>query len=230
MAGLSKADLDLVGQAPLFAGIARADLEALMQGAQAVAYAETELLFNEGDTADRFFVIVAGSVNLFALTEAGDQTIIEVFDAVNSFAEAAIFSSGRFPLNCEVTAGSRLVHVPASPFLKRLSENRRVAMQLLGGLALWQARLIREIAALKGNSPVQRLASFLIALAPAAEGSAHLQLPLSKSALASRIGIAPESLSRALARLKAAGVESRGRKVVITDIEALRRLMREADA
>ena len=42
-----------------------------------------------------------------------------------------------------------------------------------------------------------------------------------------RIGIAPESLSRALNRLKAVGVETHGREVEITDIEALRRLVRD---
>ena len=227
MAGLSPSDLALVATAPLFSDVAAADLALLTEGAQSVAYPEQTLLFGEGDAADRFFVILAGRVNLFALTEAGDQSIIETFDAVNTFAEAAIFSSAQFPLNCEVLAGSRLVHIGASGFLRRLSENRRLAMVLLGGLARWQMRLIREITSLKNTSPAQRLASFLVALAPAGEGGAHVRLPLSKGVLASRIGISPESLSRALARLKAVGVESRGREVVITDLDALRRLMRE---
>ena len=227
MAGLSSADLALVAAAPLFSDVSSADLALLMEGAQAVAYAETGLLFSEGDKADRFFVVVAGRVNLFALTESGDQSIIEVFDAPATFAEAAIFSSGRFPLNCEVVGGSRLIHVAAGPFLRRLSEHRRLAMLLLGGLARWQMRLIREIVDLKNKSPSQRLASFLLALAQTGESGAQVRLPLSKGVLASRIGIAPESLSRALARLKSVGVESRGREVVITDLDALRRLMRE---
>jgi len=227
MAGLSLSDLALVATAPLFSDVSAADLALLTEAAQTVAYAEHGLLFSEGDSADRFFIILAGRVNLFALTEAGDQSIIETFDAVNTFAEAAIFSSARFPLNCEVTAGSRLVHIPAAGFLRRLAENRRLAMLMLGGLARWQMRLIREISSLKNTSPAQRLASFLVALAPAGGGGAQIRLPLAKGVLASRIGIAPESLSRALARLKAVGVESRGREVVITDLEALRRLMRE---
>jgi CRP-like cAMP-binding protein len=227
VAGMARDDLELVARAPLFADISLADLAMLLDGAQSVHYPETTLLFSQGDKADRFFVIVAGRVDLFALTETGDQSIIEVFDAVTSFAEAAIFSSAVFPLNCEVVAGSRLVHVAAQPFLRRLSENRHLAVLLLGGLARWQKLLVREIAELKSKSPGQRLASFLVALAHGAEGGAQVRLPLSKAVLASRIGIAPESLSRALARLKAVGVESRGREVVIGDLEALRRMVRE---
>lgn len=227
MAGLSAADLDLCAQAPLFAALGSADLSALLEQAQTSAYGETGLLFSQGDTADRFFVVLAGRVNLFALTETGDQSVIEVFDAVATFAEAAMFSSGKFPLNCEVVAGSRLVHVPAGPFLRRLSENRQLAFHLMSGLSRWQTRLIHEITELKSKSPGQRLASFLLALAQKNQGATQVRLPITKAVLASRIGIAPESLSRALGRLKAVGVESYGREVVLTDLDALRRLVRE---
>lgn len=226
---LTAAELALVAKAPLLAGLSPADLAMLMEGAHAAHYPEAELLFNQGDKADRFFVLLDGRVNVFALTETGDQSIIEVFDPIVSFAEAAIFSSGIFPLNAEVMAGSRLVHVPAQAFLKRLADNRSLGLTLLGGLSRWQLRLVREISELKSKSPGQRLATFLLALAAKASDAegGRVRLPLTKAVLASRIGIAPESLSRALNRLKAFGVETHGREVEITDIEALRRMVRE---
>ncbi len=145
MAQLSAADFDLVAKAPLLAGLSRDDLGLLTAGAHAEAYPEAELLFSQGDRADRFFVVLAGRVSLFALTESGDQSIIEVFDPICTFAEAAIFSSGIFPLNCEVAAGSRLVHVPAQPFMKRLADHPALGLTLLAGLARWQRMLIHEI-------------------------------------------------------------------------------------
>jgi CRP/FNR family transcriptional regulator, dissimilatory nitrate respiration regulator len=230
MAGLSSSDLDLVARAPLFADLDRRDLLLLVEGAHGCAYPEVELLFSQGDRADRFFVVLEGRVNLFALTETGDQSIIEVFDPICTFAEAAIFSSGKFPLNCEVMAGSRLVHLPAPPFLKRLADNRSLGLKLLAGLSHWQRRLVHEVSELKSKSPGQRLATFLLALAAKSGGGDRVRLPLTKAVLASRIGIAPESLSRALNRLKAVGVETHGREVVITDVEALRRLCCEGGA
>ena len=105
-----------------------------------------------------------------------------------------------------------------------------MGLTLLSGLSRWQTRLVHEISELKSKSPSQRLATFLLALAAKEVGSGNserVRLPLTKSVLASRIGIAPESLSRALNRLKAVGVETHGREVEITDIEALRRLVRD---
>lgn len=229
MAGLSAPDLQLCAAAPLFAALRAEELAQLLDQAQSVAHPETSLLFSQGDDADHFFVVLEGRVNIFALTETGDQSIIEVFDGVSTFAEAAMFSSGKYPLNCEVVAGSRLVHVPAGPFMKRLSDNPRLGFHLLSGLSRWQMRMIHEITELKSKSPGQRLASFLLALARDAEDGVQVRLPITKAALASRIGIAPESLSRALARLKAAGVESHGREVVLTDLVALRRLVHDGD-
>ncbi len=227
MNNLSPSDLENCAQAALFATLGSADLAALLSQAQSVFYGETGLLFSHGDPADRFFIVLEGRVNLFALTEIGDQSIIEVFVPIESFAEAAMFSSAKFPLNAEVIAGSRLIHVPAAPFMRRLAERRALAFHLLAGLSRKQAALIHEITELKSKSPGQRLASFLLALARDAQGEVQVRLPITKATLASRIGIAPESLSRALSRLKAVGVESHGREVVLTDLEGLRRLVRD---
>jgi len=216
-------DLAQSARAPLLTGLGPDDLALLLSDARAVSYPEAAPLFTQGDPADRFFIVLAGRATLFLLTETGETSVIELFDPICSFAEAAILSSGRFPLHCEVSAGSRLVHIPAASFLRRLEERPVLGLTLLSGLARWRGRLADEIAGLKSRSPAQRLAAFLLGLAPAGDGTGRVRLPLSKTVLASRIGIAPESLSRALARLRAHGVEARGREVILADIAALRR-------
>ncbi len=172
MLHLSETDLALVLRAPLFAGIPKDRLLALIDGAGVSSFTETSLLFSQGDVADRFFLVLDGRVNLFALTDKGDQTIIEVFEKGWTFAEAAMFSSGRFPLNAEVNAGTRLLSIPVAPFLRRLSEHRELAFQMLSALSRWQRHLLIEIAELKSKSPVQRLGAFLLHLAQADDGTA----------------------------------------------------------
>jgi len=220
---LTTEDEAMVLRTPMFTEIDRETVLALLDGATLASHPKATLLFSQGDSADRFFIVLAGRVNLFALTEDGHQSIIEVIDMGNSFAEAAIFASRRYPVNAEALAGTRLLEVRAPAFLKRLSENTRLAAMLLASLARWQRRLFNEISGIKSRSPVQRLGLFLLAQANGEGTSAFVQSALSKTQLASRIGITPESLSRALARLRHVGVTSRGRGFSITDLAELRR-------
>ncbi|MDR3441278.1 helix-turn-helix domain-containing protein [Telmatospirillum sp.] len=221
---LDESERALVAATPLFSEIDADTLLWLLDGGGVTTYPDGGLLFSQGDAADRFFVVLAGRVSLFALTESGDQSIIEVVDKGASFAEGAIFANARFPLNAAVAPGTRLLDIPAASFLRRLSERQGLSAKLLASLARWQRHLMREIVNLKGRSPVQRLASYLLALSgPVADGAAEAVLPLSKTDLASLIGITPESLSRAVNRLKPIGVTSHGRSFRIADKAALRR-------
>ncbi len=229
---LSPAEERLVLAAPLFSAIGRDDVLALLSAAYASNHPDGGLLFSAGDPADRFFLVLAGWVNLFALTEAGDQSILEVIEAGQSFAEAAIFASQRFPINAECRPGTRLLEIPARPFLARLSDRGGLAAQLLASLGRWQRRMAAEIGELKRRSPGQRLGWFLLTqlredTPGPIDGEGHVLLPMTKVQLASRIGITPESLSRALARLKPLGVRSSGRDFIIADIARLRRFCDE---
>lgn len=222
-ASISPADLGVVFQTPLFGELAERDVADLLDGAMVQTYPEDTSLFLAGDHADRFYVVVEGAVRLFALLEDGSETIIEIVGAGTSFAEAAIFASGRFPVNADAMAGARLVRIDAAIFLRKLSENRTLALKMLASMGRWQLRLMGELWQLKAQSPAQRLACYIVNLSPGEAGSATVKLPYPKSLIASRIGIAPESLSRALSRLAELGVESRGDVMLIENIAILRR-------
>jgi CRP-like cAMP-binding protein len=219
-------DISIIGATPLFSGLAAADMAPILRGASVRQFKEDTLLFSAGDHAERFYVAILGSVRLFALNKDGDEAIIEVVGAGHSFAEAAIFSLGRYPVNAEAMAGARVATIGAAPFLETLRGNSAVATCMLASLCRWQLHLLAEIRRLKKQSPAQRLAWFLLSLADGADRTAHVQLPYRKSILAGRIGITPESLSRALGRLAELGVESKGEEVVLRNIPALRQFCR----
>jgi CRP-like cAMP-binding protein len=61
-------------------------------------------------------------------------------------------------------------------------------------------------------------------MASEAEGPVELHLPIDKALIAARLGMQPETFSRALARLRSEGVESVGDRVRVGDIARLREL------
>ncbi len=216
-------DLEVLSRVPLLTDLRRDELEALAADATVKTYMEDVLLFGAGDPADRFFAVIEGCVRLFALSRDGRETIIEVIGAGASFAEAAIFASACYPVNAEVMAGSRVVSLRAQTLVKLLRDDPKLALRMLATLHRWQLRLMAELQQLKGRTPAQRLAWYLLELVDQAGGETTVPLPYRKGVLAARIGITPESLSRALGRLGQLGVESDGNVLRLGDVDSLRR-------
>jgi CRP-like cAMP-binding protein len=82
--------------------------------------------------------------------------------------------------------------------------------------------LVEQIEQIKLRSAPRRIGEFLISLAAGqANGPCSLNLPYEKALIANRLGMQPESFSRALKRLKPVGVEVHGDDVMIADIKAL---------
>jgi len=166
------------------------------------------LLFREGEAAEGFYVVLEGRVKVYKLSPDGRQQILHVFGPGQAFAEAAMFAGETFPAFAETMEESRLAFFPRDRFLKGLSENPAMAAGLIASLA----RLCRQLATLVEQIALSdvsgRLARYLTDLARRkgveVKKSASVRLDMPKGELARHLGTAPETLSRALARLAAA--------------------------
>lgn len=219
---LTPDDLEQMAKVSVFAGLGGEGVAQLVQRGTVREFEAPSLLFSSGEVANCFYVVLAGEVHLFALTADGDQGLVAMIGAGESFAEAAMFGSGRFPVNAEAQAGSTLVRVEKKAIEAALRANPDLAFRLLGSLLDRQSFLITEIHHLKAQSPCQRLASYLLSLFESGRWPGSGRLPQPKQIIASRIGVDPSSLSRALRRLDVAGIVCVRDDVVIEDVERLR--------
>lgn len=222
MTAITDQDREVLRRAPLFAALKDDVLDALLREARVGAYPRGQILFLRGDPAERFFLLVDGWVKIFLDTPNGEQTVIEIMRAGETIAEAAIFLGMAYPASAEVAEDARLVEIPAASFLAKLREDGELALTMLAALSKRLHYLIQHIEKVQTFSTPQRLGGFLLELTKAQEGKAELRLPYDKSLVAARLGMKPESLSRALAKLRDIGVTTQGNTVHIADVEALR--------
>ncbi|CAK0746623.1 CRP/FNR family transcriptional regulator, dissimilatory nitrate respiration regulator [uncultured Gammaproteobacteria bacterium] len=215
-------ELELVRKTPLFTAMSEELVRVLLAEARITAYDAPALLFSCGDAADRFFFVLAGRVKLFVVNAEGRESVIELVEAGSTFAEAAVFGLGRMPVNAETLAGARVLSIPSRILLSRVAADTAFAMLMLASLARWQSHLMGRVMDFKSRAPGQRLAAALLDLTEIEAGPATVQLSMTKTALASHIGVTPESLSRAIARLRRLGVDTRGAEVVIADVAVVR--------
>lgn len=222
MVNFSEAELAIIRRAPLFADVSAATLDDLLCDARVGTYARGQILFLRGDPAERFYLLLDGWVKIFLDTPSGEQTVLEIMRTGETIAEAAIFLGMAFPASAEIAEDARLVEIPAKPFLAKLREDGDLALTMLAALSKRLHFLIQRIERVHAHSTPKRLAEFLLEQTTATEGAAVMSLPYDKSLVAARLAMKPESLSRALAKLREVGVTTRGGEVRIADVERLR--------
>lgn len=225
-AGLSAAEFALVARLPIFAGLDEARIRRLLDHAAVRSFGRNAVLFLQDEPATRFYVILDGWVRLYRQTPDGQESTIAVYTLGDSFAEAAILQSGAFPVTAVVVDDARLLVIEAEPFLHHLQADPKLCLNMMASMFNHLRRLVQQVEQLTVRSSAERLADFLLRLTPDGEaGEAVVRLPLDKAMIAARLGMQPETLSRALARLRHLGIETRGSRITIRDLRALRRFV-----
>ncbi|MCP5075870.1 MAG: Crp/Fnr family transcriptional regulator [Rhodobacteraceae bacterium] len=181
-----------------------------------------ETLFLQGDPASHMYVILTGCLKLVRLTQGGDEIVVAVYTAGDSFGEAAALKRGLYPVTVEAVQDCTLIQIEARVMLEALREDPELAVAMLGATFNHLHELVIEIEKLKALSGVQRLATFLISLTPMEEGACTLVLPYDKVLIAKQLGMKPESLSRNFASLRSRGVTVSRQSVAVKDIAKLK--------
>jgi len=217
----SKADIQNAKASFLFKSAPGELVENLLANCVAHAFSRGETVFLQGDNASHMYVVLEGWVKLIRITPAGDEVIVAVYSKGQSFGEAAALKNGKFPVTAIAVSDCRLLMVKSTTLLDALKTNTDMAAALLGSTFQHLHELVMQVQDIKALSSVQRLAAFLLGLAPVDVGSCTFRLPYDKNLIAGRLGMKPESLSRAFARLRDVGVIVSGTNVAISDMEKL---------
>jgi CRP-like cAMP-binding protein len=225
-AGLSAREFALVARLPIFTGLDQARTRRLLDHALVRSFGRSAVLFLQDEPATRFYVILDGWVRLYRQTSEGQESTIAVYARGDSFAEAAILQSGAVPVTAVVIDDARLLVIEAEPFLRHLRADPKLCLNMMASMSNHLRRLVQQVEQLTVRSSTERLGDFLLRLVPAGDaGGAVVRLPLDKAMIAARLGMQPETLSRALARLRPLGIETRGSRVTIHNLEMLRRFV-----
>jgi len=216
-------DFGIIRGLTIFSRVSADKLEALLKGASPRSYPKGHLLFQQGDAADGFFVVLSGWVKLFRQTPRGDEAVIHILSRGECFAEAAVFLGGRYPASALVAEDARLIRISSQPFRQWIQSEPEIALGMLASLSARMHHLVNESEQLQTRSATERVADFILKRCPVRDGSAVIALPYDKSLLAARLAMKPESLSRVLAKLRRLGVRTENHRVIVTDVARLAR-------
>ncbi len=218
---LSPQDWEVVTRAPLFKAMGPTITRTMIGDRPPRAYARGETVFEQGEPADGFFCIVDGWAKLYRLREDGEEVVVAIFAPGETFAEVAMFLGGRYPASAEAVSNARILKIDAASLRRAVMAEPQLAFDMLAASSIRLRQLVDEIEQLKARSAPQRIADFFVKHASAASGPVRLALPYEKALIASRLGMKPESFSRALGKLAVVGVAVERDWVAIADIARL---------
>ncbi len=221
---LTASDLQIVTRIAVFRGLKPETVEHMIAPATAIVLKAHDTLYRQEDPATAFFIMIDGWTKHYRTTLSGEETVIHVLTKGDSFAEAVALTGGCFSATAEAATDAKIVRVPANHILRCIRENPDIAMAMIASTCQRLHYLMEEVEQLKAQSGVQRVAEFLVSLAPVDNGSCVISLPYDKVLIAGRLGLKPESLSRAFAKLKSVGVDVHSAHVAVRDVARLRRI------
>lgn len=211
---------------PLFDALSPDELCEVAAGSTLRRLARGEVVFRAGDPCNEFFVIVTGQVKLFMLAPSGQEKVVEVMGAGQSFGEAIMFTDRPYFLNSQALADSLLLSVSKQAVIAEIVRDHRFALRMLGGMSRKMHGLVRDVETYALHSGRQRVIRYLLrdqALDDAETAASHtVSLPASKATISSRLSLTPEYFSRVLHELEAQGlIEIDGREIRIVDARRL---------
>jgi CRP/FNR family transcriptional regulator len=221
--------IDLLKRCPLFAGLNERDLKKIRSICLLKKVRKKEIIFSEGQEARGFYVTLSGKVKIYKVSPDGKEQILHVINAPDSFAEASLFLEGIYPAFAEALSDSQLLFIPKKDFIHLIEKNPRLSLNMIASLSHFLRRFASLIEELSLKEVSSRVAKYLIDLSSKSskeeEPPKEVDLDLSKTQLASKLGTISETLSRTLAKMRSQGmIDVKRDRILILNRNALEEL------
>lgn len=207
-----------VQSVPFFAGLPPHTLAGLCGAASVHSYPKGQHIILRGDRAEFFYIVMSGWVKLYRETQEGQEAIVGLLGRTDIFGETSLFTHDSHTLSAQAVEDTKIVAIPSGA-LKREAQNSFALIQrIMETFTQQMNKLQLENEHLSLMSASQRVGCLLLQLSDVKQqGAQDIHLPYEKSLAASKLGMKPETFSRALAQLRGLGIDVQGDAVKVSD-------------
>lgn len=224
-------DPEVLKQAPLFAELDDEAAGTLAAAMGTIKVNKGDVLFHEGDTEDRLYVVVSGKIKLGRSGSAGRENLLAVLGPGQMFGELSVFDPGPRSSTATAVTPCELRVLEHDELTQWLTGRPEVARGLLGQLASRLRRANENAADLVFSDVPGRVAKALLDLAKRfgeqRDEGIHVHHDLTQEELAQLVGASRETVNKALADFAARGwIRLEPRSVTLIDVERVERRAR----
>lgn len=198
---------------PLFMALP-AGWEATLTGIRTDSFPAGSMVAEAGTPAADLFIVLDGHAKIFVAVGGRPEGTVDILSSGGVFGETAITGIGTYTASAVALDALDVVRVPGAGIRAYLESHPQVITGMMAAMALSLRGLLNQVTELKLKTTAQRLAMYLVELAGPGAAPTVVDLPFSKRIVALKLGMTPETLSRAMAKLEPYGVTPKGRNQV----------------
>lgn len=193
--------IEWIRKASFFGGLSDAACAQLAALSRHRTIAKRTPLFVEGMRGDAIYLLISGTIQLLKTSADGKESVIKTVRCGELFAEVILFEQTRYPVTAMARTAADVIEVPRAGFLNLLDEPafRNDFMALLMAKQRYLTQRIQQLSTLDVE------ARFVEFLREHCGEQNCIRPELSKKDIAGAIDATPETFSRLLQKLEAAG-------------------------
>ena len=218
------AAMDLLRSLPLFKGLDETEIEVFAAASHSRTFVKGQNLYLEGETAQFFYVIIAGWIKLLHMTESGDEVILAMISKFAVTGESSLFENGHHAATAQIVEDALILSMPISLLKSQITANPKLAMNMMTSMIQYQRRHEMQVEQFLLYSAPQRIGCFILDLCLVQDhrDGFELELPYDKRLIANLLGMKGPTFSRALNILRdSTGTKITGSHVKISSIKKL---------
>lgn len=212
---------NILANIPLYRDLSYTQLDAVVNASLPLRSHGSTLLVDRDAPPTGIHVVVHGQVRLYFDRKDGTEKTLAILEHGKCFGVAETLLNRPQQAAARTISDGMVIYTPRAMVLETARENPAFAERLLVCAAHQAYRLVEDIRRQTMHSAPQRLAGFLLRQSAHHAGKC-IELNISKTMIASKLGIANETFSRLLHGFSEEGlVEVRGRQIRILDPKKL---------
>lgn len=219
---MAAVDRSLVAKLPLFAGLAPAELDAILAEARSIRYPKNSAVFEEGGHAHSFFVLLHGHVRASKMTPAGQQVVVRYVTPGEIFGVALAIGLTKYPATATAVDDSVALAWPSAAWPRLVAQHPALATNTLQTVGSRLQETHTRVVEMSTQQVERRVAHALLRLARQAgrkvEQGVEIDFPISRQDIAEMTGTTLHTVSRTLSAWESQGlIESGRQRVVLRD-------------
>lgn len=222
-------DRTLVKSLPLFQKMSDPELDSLLMRATVRRVPQNEAVFEQGATADFFFLLLHGRLKVTQVTKDGQQIIVRVVNPGDLFGFARALQRSDYPGTATAAIESLVLVWPTELWNVFVEKNPYLAVNAMHTIGQRLDEAHTRIREMSTEEVERRVAHTVLRLAEQAGkpegGGIRIDFPISRQDIAEMTGTTLHTVSRILSAWEGQGLVQGGRqKLTLKDIPGLRRL------